>query len=106
METIDRPGMRPYKAKKPPTGQWFDNEETDGSYGVLVFRTHDIERARKLAEQVWRENGYEGPLIPEDVEVRTGWTKLLPWGGDNGHWTSSTVPLPGYIPFVVFEVPS
>jgi hypothetical protein len=106
LAVVERPGMRPYRAKKPPIAQWFDNDETDGRCGVFVIRTHDREAATVLARATWRIHGPDGPDMPGDVQVTSGWTRLVPWGGPTGDgmWEISATPRPGYLPYVGFEV--
>jgi hypothetical protein len=100
---VERPGARPYKAKKPPAAQyWSDDECSSTRYGVVVVRTHDIETATDLAIAEFRYQGEELPdPMPQGVQR---WLRLVPWGGDGGSYEDVPPGCRGSIPCVSFEV--
>lgn len=80
-----RPDGRLYRPRKQPEAQMtYWNDEYAA---VMVYRTHDHERVRAMAERVWRTELY-GPL-PEPEFV---WTKVVPWDA-TGYGYDSTITL-------------
>jgi transposase len=73
-EVITRPDGRQYRARKPPASQILGGCEPEDE-SVIVWRTHDLDRARKLADLSWRQ--LDGEDLPANVTV--GWFKTVPW---------------------------
>jgi hypothetical protein len=97
---VERPGLKPYRARKPPASQFWDDENSD-RYGVVVLRTHDIERATVLAVAEFARSIGE---MPEPFPVpTTTWLRLVPWGGDGGSFENAHPGERGAIPCVEFE---
>lgn len=97
-ETISRPAGRPYRARKTPTAQVLVNMDDEPS-GVLVLRTHDIDRAARLAEQLWWQ--------ATDCQLPAGktcWQRFVPWGGDSGSYEVVAPDVRNAVPCVWFGV--
>jgi len=100
LAVIERPGGKPYRARKQPEAFYWHGEDSgyDDRYGVTVMRTHDIDRATALARRLFDNyvgNADEYPL-PDPELV---WFRFTPWGCE-------TVPahIRGAVPCVYFEV--
>jgi hypothetical protein len=81
---IERPDGRLYRPRKIVAAIW-DNEEANGrydDYGVFVFGTHDVERARPLAEQAIK-HFFDADLVPTEPECR--WVRLGYHNGEQAY---------------------
>jgi hypothetical protein len=68
LEVITRPNGKPYRPRKIMAYPVADAD--DMASGVMVLGTHDVERARKLADRcaaAWVDGGYVA------AEPQTGW---------------------------------
>jgi hypothetical protein len=68
VEVITRPNGKPYRPRK--VAAYPVANDDDMTSGVMVLGTHDIERARKLADRcaaAWVDGGYVA------AEPETGW---------------------------------
>ena len=85
-EVITRPNGRPYRPRKVVAREVADAEEMTS--GVMVLGTHDIERARKLADKcaaAWVDGGYVA-AEPEAGWFREGYEYGRPmWLRDEVH---------------------
>jgi hypothetical protein len=91
-----RPNGKPYRARKGIEVAEFGDHST-GCTGIVVLRTHDIERAKTCAASTLA--AYE---LEADV-ARRDWWRLVPWDSSGEYERSYiTDPVRG-IPCVVFE---
>ena len=88
---IERPDGRLYRPRMIVAHVW-DNEQAYGhydDYGVFVFGTHDVERARALADQAIK-HFFDSGLTATEPERR--WVRL---GYDNGELAYIDDPVRG-----------
>jgi hypothetical protein len=81
LSAIERPDGRMYRPRKVIAHSW-DNEGAHGQdddYGVFVFGTHDVERARPLAIQAIK-HFFGSELVPVRPERR--WVRLSYLNGE------------------------
>jgi hypothetical protein len=71
-DAIIRPNGKPYRPRKPPRVVEF--EDYQGSAGVAVLGTHDVDVARAAAAVAL--NQYD--LDPAQTSL--SWWRLVPWG--------------------------
>lgn len=73
LPAIMRPDGRPYRPRKIVAHSWENDTVHDWSAGAVVLGTHDVERARVLADssiKVWFGSEFSA------VEPEVGWYRL------------------------------
>lgn len=99
--TVARPGMRPYKARKPPVARyWIDDDGHLPIYGITAYRTHDLNAAFILASEELRVHGEPGDRLsaPEPT-----WMRRSPDPGDP-KWYRVEPSKRGAVPCVIYLI--
>jgi hypothetical protein len=75
---VTRPNGRIYRPRKPPRGLPVVNYRDDVEW-IYIIGTHDVERARSLAEQIATRDGYE---LDSTRAPERSWQRLAMRNGD------------------------
>lgn len=89
---VTRPNGKVYRPKKPPAGVIVHDHHNDARW-IYILRTHGIERARALAEQIATREGFD---LDED-EVLRGWVREGMQRGERFYFNDAVRGLPTVI---------
>ena len=98
---VERPDGTTYRARLEPVAEyWTEGDDSNATFWVTVYRTHNLDQARELAHKEMRAHGETGDTLTAGERV---WLRKSP-ALDGPMWERVESSKRGSIPCVVFRI--